>query len=128
MSLVTINSRRYLNKFVRRLEKKGFITKPVKGANYRKVRFLTSNNKQTCRVFFITKGDLEIYVDIDVFSCVLDPATYLNNTFHDVKRAIDAYQAEVKEQANAKHSDTGSSDSADGCGASGEIRSEPTPN
>ncbi|WP_045405412.1 hypothetical protein [Vibrio jasicida] len=113
MSLLTINNHRYVSKFIKRLEKKGFITKPISKANYRKVRIMASHDERCRRIIFITHNGLEMYVDIDLFSLAIDPASYLNKSYHDVKSALEVYRDKIKEHSHAEHSNTGASDSTD---------------
>ncbi|WP_431786948.1 hypothetical protein [Vibrio harveyi] len=112
MSIISIEHRSYVSKFIKRLEKKGFITKAIRNANYRKVRIMASHDDRMRRIIFITRGGLEMYVDIDILSLAIEPAEYLNKSFHDVKTALDLYREKSKENPHVEYSDTGSSDGA----------------
>ncbi len=103
MEMATVDLKRQINRFVKRLEKKGFITKKIEKANYRKVRILASNDNQFRRIMFVTKGDREVFVDIDLFAVFFNPATYLNHSFHDVVAAIKAFDKEAKGSTHVEH-------------------------
>ncbi len=96
MEITSFDVRRYINRFIKRLEKKGVITKKIEKANYRKVRILASKCGQFRRIQFVTKYGREVSIDLDLFAVLFEPAHYLNTAYYDVVEAIKVFEQEAK--------------------------------
>ncbi len=99
MEIASFDVRRYINRFIKRLEKRGFITKKIEKANYRKVRILASKCGQFRRIQFVTKYGREVSIDLYLFAVLFEPAKYLNTAYYDVVEAIKIFEQEAKAAA-----------------------------
>ncbi len=99
------NVRRYLKKFIKRLEKKGYITGKVDKANHGKVRLLTNDDFSEKMIVFKSVNGLEIQLKIQMLGMAIDPGAYTANLYNDVKESIKIYKQELKNK-EAAHVDT----------------------
>lgn len=106
MAIELKNPNKAIRKFIKRLEKAKIISGKVKNANYRKVRILNKRDGKEIKIIFniLNDRECEMNIDIDIVSVTVNTADYLNETFHEVVKAVKIFKEQQEEAFNAKYS------------------------